>query len=295
MRLSWQLPPPAGKITPLPHTGPVTDLTINTDPAELGLNPERLKRIDAYFARYVDDGRLAGWLLTISRHGRLAHVARCGSRDVEPGLPVTDDTLWRIYSMTKPITSVAAMILYEEGRLALTDPVSEFIPAFKDVRVYDGGSDQKQVTVPAAEPVRVWHLLTHTAGLTYGFHRVHPVDALYRAAGFEWGTPPGADLAQACDIWARLPLLFQPGSEWNYSVATDVLGRVVEVAAGQPLDPVFAERIFGPLGMNETAFWTEDADRLAALYSPDPATGRALRNDAMGKAILHRPDAFSGG
>jgi CubicO group peptidase (beta-lactamase class C family) len=145
---------------------------------------------------------------------------------------VTDDTLWRIYSMTKPITSVAAMILYEEGRLALTDPVSEFIPAFKDVRVYDGGSDQKQVTVPAAEPVRIWHLLTHTAGLTYGFHRVHPVDALYRAAGFEWGTPPGADLAQACDIWATIPLLFQPGAEWNYSVATDVLGRVVEVASG---------------------------------------------------------------
>src|SRR5207247_1270692 len=95
---------------------------------------------------------------------------------------VTDDTLWRIYSMTKPITSVAAMILYEEGRLALTDPVSAFIPAFEDVRVYDGGSDQKQVTVPAAEPVRVWHLLTHTAGLTYGFHRVHPVDALYHPA-----------------------------------------------------------------------------------------------------------------
>jgi Beta-lactamase class C and other penicillin binding proteins len=114
---------------------------------------------------------------------------------------VTDDTLWRIYSMTKPITSVAAMILYEEGRLALTDPVSAFIPAFKDVRVYDGGSDQKQVTVPAAEPVRVWHLLTHTSGLTYGFHRVHPVDALYRAAGFEWGTPP-ADLAQVCDLYA---------------------------------------------------------------------------------------------
>src|SRR6201994_1817949 len=296
MRLSWQLPPPAGKITPLPHTGPVTDLTINTDPAELGLNPERLKRIDAYFARYVDDGRLAGWLLTISRHGRLAHVARCGSRDVEPGLPVTDDTLWRIYSMTKPITSVAAMILYEEGRLALTDPVSEFIPAFKDVRVYDGGSDQKQVTVPAAEPVRVWHLLTHTAGLTYGFHRVHPVDALYRAAGFEWGTPPGADLAQACDIWATLPLLFQPGAEWNYSVATDVLGRVVEVASGQPLDEFFAQRIFGPLGMTGTAFYAQPGElgRPAALYARG-ADGKASRFDQLAGEVRKPPAMLSGG
>jgi len=173
----------------------VDDLTVEVDPAEAGLDQERLKRIDAHFARYVDDGRLPGWLLTVSRHGRLAHVARCGSRDLEAGLPVTDDTVWRIYSMTKPITSVAAMILYEEGKLALTDPVRAFIPSFGDVRVYDGGSDLRQVTVPAAEPIRIWHLLTHTAGLTYGFHRVHPVDALYRAAGFEWGTPPGVDLA----------------------------------------------------------------------------------------------------
>ena len=144
--------------------------------------------------------------------------------------------------MTKPITSVAAMILYEEGKLALTDPVSAFIPAFEDVRVYDGGSDQKQVTVPATEPVRVWHLLTHTSGLTYGFHRVHPVDALYRAAGFEWGTPPGVDLAQVCDLYAGFPLLFQPGTEWNYSVATDVLGRVVEVVSGQRLDEFLSDQ-----------------------------------------------------
>src|SRR5690349_7102403 len=280
MGLSWQLSPPAGKITPMPHTVPVTELTIDTDPAELGLGKERLKRIDAHFARYVEDGRLAGWLLTIGRHGHLAHVARCGSRDLEAELPVTDDTLWRIYSMTKPITSVAAMILYEEGGLALTDPVSAFIPAFRDVRVYDGGSDLRQVTVPATEPVRIWHLLTHTAGLTYGFHRVHPVDALYRAAGFEWGTPSGMDLAQACDVWAGLPLLFQPGAEWNYSVATDVLGRVVEVASGQSLDEFFASRIFGPLGMDETGFAVSDAqrERLAALYIPSPATGRAQRH-----------------
>ncbi len=278
------------------HTYPVSELTIEATPAEAGLDQGRLARIDAHFARYVEDGRLPGWLLSISRHGRRAHVARCGSRDVEAGLPVTDDTVWRIYSMTKPITSVAAMILYEEGRLALTEPVSAFIPAFGDVRVYDGGSDLKQVTVPAAEPVRIWHLLTHTAGLTYGFHRVHPVDAAYRAAGFEWGTPPGMDLAQACDAWAGFPLLFQPGAEWNYSVATDVLGRVVEVASGQQFDHFLEQRLFRPLGMTDTAFWAGPATekRLAALYRPGP-DGRVIRFDAFGQGALKQPRLLGGG
>ncbi len=274
----------------------MSELTVEVDAAEVGLDSERLKRIDAHFAGYVADGRLPGWLLTVRRHGRLAHVARCGSRDLEAGLPVTDDTVWRIYSMTKPITSVAAMILYEEGKLALTDPVSAFIPSFGDVRVYAGGSDLRQVTVPAVEPVRVWHLLTHTAGLTYGFHRVHPVDAAYRAAGFEWGTPPGVDLAQACDIWAGFPLLYQPGTEWNYSVATDVLGRVVEVASGQRLDEFFAARIFGPLGMTDTAFWAGPGaqKRLAALYRPG-SDGTTARLDELGQAALSEPRILGGG
>jgi CubicO group peptidase (beta-lactamase class C family) len=274
----------------------VSELTVEVDAAEVGLDPERLARIDAHFARYVADGRLPGWLLTVRRYGRLAHVARAGSRDLEAGLPVTDDTLWRIYSMTKPVTSVAAMILYEEGKLTLTDPVSAFIPSFGDVRVYAGGSDLRPVTVPAVEPVRVWHLLTHTAGLTYGFHRVHPVDALYRAAGFEWSSPAGLDLAQACDSWAGLPLLFQPGTEWNYSVATDVLGRVIEVASGQRLDEFLAARILRPLGMTQTAFWAgpEAAPRLAALYTRG-RDGAATRLDALGQAPLARPAMISGG
>src|ERR1700684_1680585 len=167
----------------------MSELKVEVDPADVGFAQDRLRRLDEHFARYVDDGRLKGWLLTVSRHGKLGHVARYGDRDAEAGLAVEPDTLWRIYSMTKPITSVAAMMLYEEGRFELTDPVSKFIPSFADVRVYTGGSDQRPVTVPAAEPVRIWHLLTHTSGLTYGFHRVRPVDAMYREAGFEWGTP----------------------------------------------------------------------------------------------------------
>ena len=272
------------------------ELTAEVDAAEVGFDPVRLRQIDAHFARYVDDGRLAGWLLTVSRNGRLAHVSSCGQRDMEAGLPVTVDTLWRIYSMTKPLTSVAVMMLYEEGALALTDPVSAFIPSFADVRVYAGGSDLRPVTVPATEPVRIWHLLTHTAGLTYGFHRVDPVDALYRAAGFEVGTPRGVDLAQACDTWAGIPLLFQPGTEWNYSVATDVLGRVVEVVSGRSLEEFFATRILGPLGMTDTTFWVgdEDAGRLATLYLR-AADGTLAKAELLGKAARKRPVMFSGG
>lgn len=272
----------------------MSELKTEVDAGEVGLDPARLERIDRHFARYVDDGRLPGWLITVSRHGRLAHVSRCGSRDIEAGLPVETDTLWRLYSMTKPVTSVAAMMLYEEGGFELTDPVSSYIPSFGDVRVYSGGSDLRPVTVPATEPVRIWHLLTHTSGLTYGFHRTHPVDALYRTAGFEWAWPTGMDLAGACDAWAAMPLLFQPGSEWNYSVATDVLGRVVEVVSGQTLEEFFASRIFGPLGMTSTAFQAVDTGRLAALYTRG-TDGTATRLDALGDAALTQPSLFSGG
>ncbi len=143
--------------------------------------------------------------------------------------------------------------------------------------------------------MRIWHLLTHTSGLTYGFHRSHPVDALYRGNGFEWGTPKGADLAACCDIWAGLPLLFQPGAEWNYSVGTDVLGRVIEVAGGSRLDEFFASRIFGPLGMTGTGFWVPDDDRarLAALYTIGHGR-KAARMDALGAVARKRP-AFLGG
>jgi CubicO group peptidase (beta-lactamase class C family) len=273
----------------------MSELKVEVDPAEVGLDPDRLERIGARFARYVDDGQLPGWLVTVNRRGRLAYVARYGSRSLTPDRPVETDTLWRIYSMSKPITAVAAMILWEEGGFELNDPVSRFIPSFADVRVFTGGTDMRPVTVPASEPVRIWHLLTHTAGLTYGFMRSHPVDAIYRARGYEWAWPPGTDLATACDAWADLPLLFQPGTEWNYSVATDVLGRVVEVVSGQRLDEFFATRIFRPLGLNDTGFSATDTQlpRLAALYIP--SSGGVVRLDALGDAARRPPTLFSGG
>jgi CubicO group peptidase (beta-lactamase class C family) len=272
-------------------------LHIEVDPAAVGFDPARLERIDRHLARYVDEQKLAGWLMTVARHGKLAHVSTYGQRDLEAGLPVESDTIWRIYSMTKPITSVAAMMLYEAGGFELTDPVYKYIPSFRDVRVFARGSDMSYTTVPATEPVRIWHLLSHTSGLTYGFVRNHPVDAIYRARGYEWGSPRGYDLAACCDDFASMPLLFQPGSEWSYSVATDVLGRVVEVVSGQRLDDFFAAQIFGPLGMTDSAFYArpEDQPRLAALYTRSPEDGTAIRMDAMGKAALREPTYLSGG
>jgi CubicO group peptidase (beta-lactamase class C family) len=292
---------PWGTIVRSPTTKarkPLAALQVEVQPEEVGFDGKRLARLDGHFARYVDAGLLPGWLILVSRGDRIVHLSTNGRRDVEADLPVELDTRFRIFSMTKPVTSVAAMMLYEEGAFQLKDPVSKYIPSFEDLRVYRSGSALAPETWQATEPVRIWHLLTHTAGLTYGFHHAHPVDSMYRAAGFEWTIPPGMDLAACCDAWAGIPLLFQPGSEWNYSVASDVLGRVVEVASGQSLDRFFAERIFRPLGMNDTAFWISDdasAKNLAALYVPQPGTRRAMRYDALGDVALRPPGALLGG
>ncbi len=273
----------------------MAQLKVDAEPEEVGFDPGRLQRIDAHFRRYVDSGRLPGWTIAVARRGRVVHLSHHGLADLEADRPVADDTLWRIYSMTKPITSVAALMLYEQGALELTDPVSRYLPAFTDMRVYTAGSAANPGTVPAVEPLLIWHLLTHTAGLTYGFLHAHPTDEMYRAKGFEFGVPQGMDLATACDAWASLPLVHQPGVQWNYSVATDVLGRVVEVVSGQTLEAFFDEHILGPLDMTDTAFSVEDdLGRLAALYTPDPAGG-LRRSSAMGDAVTRPPTFLSGG
>jgi CubicO group peptidase (beta-lactamase class C family) len=272
-------------------------LEVNVDPDEVGFDATRLGRIGAHLRAYVDDGRLPGWTVAVTRSSDTVYVEHYGCRDIEAGTPVEGDTIFRAYSMTKPITAVAALMLWEEGAFELNDPVRRYLPAFADSRVWRAGSVTNPVTEPVTEDMRLWHLFTHTAGLTYGFLYAHPVDDLYRRNGYEWGVPPGVDLATACDTWASLPLLFQPGREWNYSVATDVLGRVVEVVAGKPLDEVFRERIFEPLGMEDTHFSVPAADRhrLAALYFPQPGTRKATRFDAMGAAALEPPTFLSGG
>ena len=262
----------------------------------LGFDQDRLRNIDRHFRRYVDDGLLPGWQIMVTRHGEVAHHSVHGLRDLQAGTPVEEDTLWRIYSMTKPITSVAAMSLWEEGRFQLTDEVSRWLPAFQDMRVYDKGSALKPFTVPAAEPIRIWHLLTHTAGLTYGFMRTSVVDQLYRDAGFDLdeGTE---DLGTTIDRYAALPLLFQPGRAWGYSVATDVLARLVEVVAGKPFDDVLQERIFGPLGMTGVRRWVDEAGakRLARLYSAHPVTGRPVPTPGAAESALRPPAMQAGG
>jgi CubicO group peptidase (beta-lactamase class C family) len=275
----------------------MADFGIDVDPGEVGLDEQRLQRIDTHFRRYVDDGRLPGWQVMVGRHGKVAHLSSYGLADKEAGRAVEPDTIFRIYSMTKPVTSVAAMMLWEQGAFELNDPISKWLPEFADMRVYTGGPAARPATVPATEPIRVWHLLTHTAGLTYGFHRNHVTDEIYRNAGFEFGNPKGFNLAQCVEAWASLPLAFQPGSEWLYSVATDVLGRLVEVVSGAPLDRFFDEHIFTPLGMTDTGFHVpaDQQDRLAALYAVTAEIRDPFRYDQLGDVIRREPQWFSGG
>ena len=270
---------------------------VEIDPAEVGMDAGRLSRIDTHLARYVDDGRLAGWQVLVTRHGEVVHTSTYGSRDLETGLPVEPDTLWRIYSMTKPVTSVVAMSLYEQGAFSLNDELSRYLPEFTDMRVLVGGNAEQPKTVPATEPIRIWHLLTHTAGLTYAFTRSSVLDEMYRLAAADPLVDTTTDLAGMCERWAGLPLLFEPGTGWNYSVATDVLGRLIEVLTGETLAQAFDRVVLGPLGMRETRWWVEGSDvqRLAALYVPNPEGGRPVRYDAMGGSALSPPALLSGG
>ena len=267
------------------------------DPREVGLCADRLGRIDRHFTQYIDKGLLTGYQLVVARDGKVAFTTSQGLADREANRPVADDTIWRIFSMTKPITAVAAMILWEEGRFELHDPVAKFIPEFADTKVWRGGTWVKPVLEPMSEAMEMWHLFTHTAGLTYGFMYQHPVDELYRKAGMEWGFPRDLDLAGLCTLLARQPLLFQPGAEWNYSVSLDVLGRVIEVISGQRLGDFMRQRIFEPLGMTDTAFWcTEDrADRMSALYMAAPGSLAATRADAADRGVYHQPSLDGGG
>lgn len=272
-------------------------LQVQVEPEAVRMSGERLARIDAHFRGYVDDGRLPGWQIVVARRGLVVHHSTYGMRDVQAGLPVEDDTIWRIFSMTKPITAVLALQLWEEGAFELNDPVHRYIPAFKNTKVWRSGSVTSPVLDPITEPMRLWQLFAHTSGLTYGFMYAHPVDELYRRAGFEWGAPKDHDLEGVCNALAALPLLFQPGREWNYSMGLDVLGRVLEVVSGKPLDVLMRERLLDPLGMHDTTWHVPEPNhsRLARLYGAHPATRQAIPLDPMGAAALTPPAWFGGG
>jgi len=273
----------------------MSSLEIRVDPTAVGFDRARLGRIAQHFDAYVAQRRLPGWLATVARGGELVWSAKGGFRDREKDLEVTDDTIWRIYSMTKPITSIAVMMLYEEGRFDLNDDVGRWIDAFKEPRVWAGGTAAEPLTVPAIEPVRVHHLLSQMSGLTYGFHEAHPTDEIYRNKGYDFGFAPGADLAQAVHDWGTSPLVFQPGSGWNYSVSVDVLGRLIEIWSGQSVESFLQDRIFGPLAMTDTDWYCpeEKWDRLAMLYVPHG--GDSFPYEELAKAAMHAPRIHGGG
>ena len=243
-----------------------------TVPEEAGMSAERLERIRPVMQGYVDDGQLPGFLTVVARRGKIVHFETIGMRDVENKKPVEPDTIFRIYSMSKPITSVAVMMLYEEGRFQLTTPVSRFIPEFKNMKVYN--EDQTEI-LDAKKEITIKHLLMHTAGLTYGWGN-KPVDALYKEAKIR---EPGSTLADMVEKLGNIPLVHEPGERWTYSVSTDVLGYFVEVVSGMPFEEFLQTRLFKPLGMVDTAFSVplEKADRFAALYRHNRREGLMKR------------------
>jgi CubicO group peptidase (beta-lactamase class C family) len=228
----------------------------------LGFVPERLERLTAIMARQIEEKKAPGVSMLIARHGKLAYRQSIG--ELRPGgPPMSDDAIFRIYSMTKPIVSVAAMILVEEGRLFITDPVSKYIPAFGNLKVGVPNGDKLDLA-PLKRPITVQDLMRHTSGLTYGFTGVSPVQKLVKAANI---VDANRTLRENVEAMAALPLMHQPGEVWEYSLSTDVLGRVVEIIEGAPLGEVLQKRLFGPLHMVDTAFFTPES-KLARRADP---------------------------
>jgi CubicO group peptidase (beta-lactamase class C family) len=265
-------------------------------PADVGLDAGRLGRISTWMRRYVDEGKLPFALVMLARRDRVAFFDCYGQRDMAAATPVEADTVVRIYSMSKPVTTVAALMLYEQGAFALDDPVARYLPALGNLQVFVGGDADNPQTEDATHDFTVRELMTHTAGLTYGFIRTTPVDEIYRRDGIDFADSdrPLADLVTRL---AQAPLLCQPGSQWNYSVATDVLGHLVEVCSGMDLDRYLREHVLGPLAMHDTGFHVAQANhrRFAANYQLDSAAALAELDPSTGGRFTRPATTFSGG
>jgi CubicO group peptidase (beta-lactamase class C family) len=262
----------------------------------LGFSAERLARIDRFLTeKYVGPGKLPCAQFVLARQGQVVHEIVLGHQDPERGVPLANDTVFRIYSMTKPITCVALMTLVEEGLIALDEPVAKYIPAWKDLGVFSAGTGP-YLTTPAARPMQVVDLLRHTSGLTYGFQNRSNVDAAYRKLKIE-NMFGDHDLEGMIEMLAKLPLEFSPGEAWNYSVSTDVVGYLVQRVAGKPLSQVLAERIFEPLKMVDTGFFVRDdqRSRFAACYDAAPGGKMKLQDDPSTSPYLKPPALESGG
>ena len=271
-----------------------------SSPEEVGLSSVRLGRIAPFLQRHIDEDLISGSVAMVARNGRVAYHEAFGELDMDAGTPMAKDSIFRIYSMTKPITSLAVMMLWEEGLFLLNDPVSKYIPELGGLQVgTDGvGADGQPefTTTRSGRDMTVRDLLRHTSGLTYGIFGTSTVDQMYN----EQQLLSSGSLAEFVDKLSQLPLRYEPGMTWNYSVSTDVLGRLVEVISGMPFDQFLEERIFRPLEMNDTAFWVpaSKAHRLTTLYTPkgpDDLTLKEMETDAVARDYRQPPPAPSGG
>lgn len=264
-------------------------------PEKAGFSPARLERITTHLDRnYIEPGKIAGCQVLVSRHGQPAYFRSFGHMDRERATPMRDDTIFRIYSMSKPITSVALMTLYEQGHFQLTDPVSRFIPEWKDQRVYVSGEGEAMETRAPDRPLTFRNILSHTGGLSYGGTN-HPVDKAYRRAGI--ASRQGETLTSFVEKLAHVPLHYSPGDRWMYSYSTDVCGYLVQAISGMPFDQYLQQTIFDPLGMVDTSFRVpaEKVDRFAANYQRQADKSLRLIDDPKQSAYLQEPTFHSGG
>jgi len=264
------------------------------EPESVGMSSERLQRIDAFTQRYIDDQMVAGTVTMVARKGKVVHFSAQGMKDVERHLPMTTDTIFRMASMTKPIASVALMMLYEEGWFQLDDPISDWLPEFKSMMVEIESPDGSKRLEPAKTPISFTHILTHTAGLMNS----------YRGDIARYNEVSRVQDDEKLDTWTRrlatLPLRYEPGTRWEYSQATSVVGRLVEVISGQDLDTFLRERIFEPLQMRDTHFYlpTDKINRFASLYGPDANNGNRMMLTEVGderSTFVAGPRAFYSG
>jgi CubicO group peptidase (beta-lactamase class C family) len=277
-------------------------------PESAGMSKQALDRLENHLKRnYVDAGRFPGTQLLVYRRGKIVHATVQGFADLERKAPVKDDTIFRIYSMTKPITSVAFMMLVEEGRVAIDEPVHKYIPEWKNLGVFQAGTYPAFLTRPPSRPMLIVDLLRHTSGLTYGFQQRSNVDAAYRENKIGEVIKAGTLQTMIEDL-AKIPLEFSPGEGWNYSVSTDVIGYLIGKISGMPFEQFLKERIFNPLGMSDTDFFVpaDKAHRFAACYSADPKGGMTfhatdrkgtltLQDDPATSSFLAPPSLISGG
>jgi len=270
----------APAVAPAKSAAVAAGLTPAASPESVGFDSARLKKLDDYMAKVVSDGRVAGMTTLLARHGKIVGFKTYGKADLDKNKPMTEDTIFRIYSMTKPVTGVAMMILFEEGKWRLDDPVTRYIPEFKALKVVKSiNPDGSLVLEDMKRPPTMREIMSHTAGFGYGLAEEHPVDKMFR----EQQVLSSTSLKEMIDRTAQIPLMYQPGTNWYYSSAVDIQGYLVEKLSGQKFGEFMAERIFKPLKMNDTAFYTgpEKADRLAAVYVYDRDQGKIVEAKAL--------------